>query len=116
MGRRSRPRGVITPRPRREKPRGPGTDRPRGRAHGEEPGVAKLWAKHPVQNCVSGWKSFRHPEIGDFDLHFEVLTPPDESGHRVLFYTADPGTAAVSALDLLARDAESHRSRTAAVR
>jgi hypothetical protein len=49
----------------------------------KSPDFAKLWAKHPVEYCVSGVKAFRHPEVGDFELNFEVLTPPDESGHRV---------------------------------
>ncbi|MCA5923092.1 helix-turn-helix transcriptional regulator [Curtobacterium oceanosedimentum] len=73
----------------------------------------KLWAKHPVENCVSGIKAFRHPEVGDFDLNFEVLTPPDDSGHRVLMYTPDPGSAAEGALELLSRDVDSTPTRTA---
>lgn len=69
----------------------------------KSPEFGKLWAKHPVENCVSGLKSFRHPEVGDFDLNFEVLTPPDDSGHRVLMYTPDAGSPASGALDLLGR-------------
>jgi transcriptional regulator with XRE-family HTH domain len=72
----------------------------------KSPEFGKLWAKHPVENCVSGLKSFRHPEVGDFDLNFEVLTPPDDSGHRVLMYTPDAGSAAAGALELLSRGME----------
>jgi transcriptional regulator with XRE-family HTH domain len=72
----------------------------------KSPEFGTLWAKHPVENCVSGLKSFRHPEVGDFDLNFEVLTPPDDSGHRVLMYTPDAGSAAAGALELLGRGVE----------
>ena len=63
---------------------------------------AELWAKHPVENCMSGLKYMHHPEVGNLELNFEVLTLPDESGHRILMYTADSGTPAAEALHLLA--------------
>jgi len=66
---------------------------------------AGLWAKHSVENCMSGLKYMHHPEVGDLALNFEVLTPPDESGHRILMYTADSGTPAAEALHLLASQA-----------
>ncbi|MCP1411367.1 helix-turn-helix transcriptional regulator [Paenarthrobacter sp. A20] len=62
---------------------------------------ATLWAKHPVENCMSGRKYMQHPEVGYLELNFEVLTPPDESGHRVLMYAAEPGTPGAEALQLL---------------
>lgn len=67
----------------------------------KSPEFSSLWAKHPVVNCMSGLKYMHHPEVGDLELNFEVLTPPDESGHRVLMYTADGGTAGYVALQLL---------------
>ncbi|WP_091463861.1 helix-turn-helix domain-containing protein [Paenarthrobacter nitroguajacolicus] len=67
----------------------------------KSPDFAKLWARHPVENCMSGVKYLHHPEVGCLELNFEVLTPPDESGHRVLLYAADPGSAAAEALQLL---------------
>lgn len=60
-----------------------------------------LWAKHPVENCMSGTKQLRHPEVGHLELNFEVLAPPDDSGHRILMYTAEPGSPSASALRLL---------------
>ncbi len=60
----------------------------------KSPEFASLWAKHPVENCMSGLKYIHHPEVGDLELNFEVLTQQDESGHRILMYTADPGTQA----------------------
>ncbi len=62
---------------------------------------AALWAKHPVQRCVNGVKRFRHPEVGDFDLSFEVLHLPGEDGQRMMTHTAEPGSAAEAALELL---------------
>ncbi|MGC7152513.1 helix-turn-helix transcriptional regulator [Paenarthrobacter ureafaciens] len=79
---------------------------------------ANLWARHPVENCMSGVKYMHHPEVGDIELNFEVLSPPDQSGHRVLMYAADPGTPAAEALQLLmscehATGAEQHKRVTA---
>ncbi len=63
---------------------------------------AALWAKHPVHNCLSGRKGFHHPELGDFELEFEILHLPDGAGHRILTYTALPGTPSELTLRLLA--------------
>lgn len=81
----------------------------------KSPEFCKLWAKHPVETCVSGVKYFRHPEVSDFELNFEVLTPPDESGHRVLMYTPSPGPGA-EALQLLGRDVETGMDATSTAR
>lgn len=63
---------------------------------------AALWSKHPVHNCLSGRKQFHHPEVGDFELEFELLHLPDDAGHRILTYTAIPGTPSELTLRLLA--------------
>lgn len=73
--------------------------------HSEE--FARLWSRHPVQNCISGVKLFRHPELGELELSFEVLDSPDDSGHRILLYTAEPCSPAEEALKLLGILAES---------
>jgi transcriptional regulator with XRE-family HTH domain len=65
------------------------------------PEFAALWAKHPVSNCVSGTKQFRHPEVGDLSLDFEAVLLPDEPGQRILAYTAKPGSASEAGLRLL---------------
>jgi transcriptional regulator with XRE-family HTH domain len=64
---------------------------------------ARLWAGHPVANCISGTKRISHPEVGELELGFEVLQLPDGAGHRLLTYTAEPDTPARHTLDLLAR-------------
>ncbi|MFF1572456.1 helix-turn-helix transcriptional regulator [Leifsonia sp. NPDC058292] len=72
----------------------------------KSPEFGKLWAQHPVAACVSGVKQFRHPEVGDFELAFEVLTPPDESMHRLLMFTPEPGSPAEEAIQLLGREVD----------
>ncbi|MFC6087144.1 helix-turn-helix transcriptional regulator [Sphaerisporangium aureirubrum] len=67
----------------------------------KSPEFASMWSKHPVANCTSGTKYFRHPEVGDLALEFEALHLPDEPGHRILMYSARPGTASEAALRLL---------------
>jgi len=74
---------------------------------------ARLWARHPVAVCVSGIKQLRHPEVGELELHFEVLTPPDDPGHRLLLYTAERGTPSATTLELLARGTHATASEVA---
>lgn len=64
---------------------------------------ATMWAEHPVENCMSGLKTLNHPQLGALEVAFEVLTMPDDSGHRILTYTAEPGSPAAAALDRLQR-------------
>lgn len=64
---------------------------------------ASMWAEHPVENCMSGHKTLTHSEGGCLELGFEVLTMPDDSGHRVLTYTAEPGSKTAAALARLQR-------------
>ncbi|MBC7595946.1 MAG: helix-turn-helix domain-containing protein [Kineosporiaceae bacterium] len=68
----------------------------------KSPEFAALWAKHPVKRCVNGVKGFRHPEVGEFDLGFEVLHLPDGEDQHMMTYTAEPESAAAAALELLA--------------
>jgi hypothetical protein len=62
---------------------------------------ARLWAKHDVRLCSSGTKRLHHPQVGDLDLHYEVLHLPDSNGERLLTNTAAVGSAAADALALL---------------
>lgn len=63
---------------------------------------ARLWAKHPVHNCMSGTKRLNHPQVGTLDVGFEMLHLPDAPGHRIMTYTAVEGTSAQQSLALLA--------------
>jgi len=72
----------------------------------KSPEFGRLWARHPVAVCVSGVKQFHHPEVGDVELAFEVLTPADESMHRLLMFTPESGSPAEEAIELLGRDVD----------
>jgi transcriptional regulator with XRE-family HTH domain len=67
----------------------------------KSPEFAARWAKHPVQLCGSGTKYLHHPVVGDLDLQFEALHLPGDDGHRLLTYSAAPGSSHDAALHLL---------------
>lgn len=69
----------------------------------KSPEFATMWAEHPVENCMSGNKTLNHPKLGSLELGFEVLTMPDDSGHRILTYTAEADSEATAALTRLQR-------------
>ncbi|MFF5051683.1 helix-turn-helix transcriptional regulator [Micromonospora sp. NPDC000663] len=62
---------------------------------------AGQWSRHPVRTCTSGSKLFRHPEVGDLQLAFEVLHLPGDAGQRLITYTAERGSPSEAALQLL---------------
>ncbi len=63
---------------------------------------AAMWARHPVRDCAVGSKSFRHPLVGPLELQFESLPLSDGTTHRLLLYSAAPGSPSAAALALLA--------------
>ncbi len=46
-------------------------------------------------------KRFFHPEVGELELHCQTLLDADQS-HRLLVYTAEPGSESAEKLRLLA--------------
>lgn len=64
-------------------------------------GFVSLWSGHAVRACVSGMKFLHHPIVGDLDLEFNALQLPDDSGQRVMTFTASSGSASAAALRLL---------------
>ncbi|WP_405558860.1 hypothetical protein [Streptomyces sp. NBC_01171] len=64
-----------------------------------------LWKRHPVRTCTSGEKHLNHPTAGPMDLTFETLTLPTPSGHRLVTYTAEPGSTSERALRELTQPA-----------
>jgi transcriptional regulator with XRE-family HTH domain len=67
-------------------------------AHSAE--FTRLWGRYDLRYRRSQTKAFRHPEVGDLTLGFEVLSLED--GLRLSILAAEPGTAAHDALKLLA--------------
>jgi transcriptional regulator with XRE-family HTH domain len=64
------------------------------------PEFARIWQRHDVRQRRGGIKSFRHPQVGEFTLTYEVLYLAD--GQRISVYQAEPGTRDHDALALLA--------------
>jgi transcriptional regulator with XRE-family HTH domain len=63
---------------------------------------AALWVEHRVGSHAFGPRQLRHPEVGDLTLELETLDVADGSGHRLVTYTAAPGSPSDTALRLLA--------------
>ncbi len=59
-----------------------------------------LWADHEIGLEPDEVKRFQHPEVGRLDLNCQVLFDPHQS-HRLLVYTADPGTESYEKLQML---------------
>ncbi len=60
------------------------------------------WAAHDVDYYRSGVQPFRHPLVGDLTLDYDVLELPADPGLSIVAYTAEAGSPARHALDLLA--------------
>jgi hypothetical protein len=60
------------------------------------------WAAHDVEYYRSGVQPFRHPIAGDLILDYDALEIPADPGLTIIAYTAEPGSPARQALDLLA--------------
>lgn len=63
------------------------------------PEFARLWQRHDVRQRRGEAKPFRHPQVGEFTLTYEVLHLAD--GQRMTVYQAEPGTRNHDALTLL---------------
>lgn len=61
----------------------------------------RLWATHEVGVRPPEIKRFVHPEVGALELSCQTLLDPDQS-HRLLVYTAEPGSESHDKLRLLA--------------
>ncbi|MEU7749196.1 helix-turn-helix transcriptional regulator [Nonomuraea sp. NPDC049158] len=61
-----------------------------------------LWGAHNVHVYTRGTKRFHHPVVGAMELMHESLDLPGDEGLSITVYSADPGTPAADALQLLA--------------
>ena len=61
----------------------------------------RLWDAHEVGVRPPEVKRFLHPEVGMLTLHCQTLLDPEQS-HRLLVYTAEPGSESYEKLQLLA--------------
>lgn len=60
-----------------------------------------LWARHEVGVRPQDVKRYEHPVVGRMELNCQTLLDPDQS-HRLMVYTATPGTESYERLQLLA--------------
>ena len=58
----------------------------------KSPEFRQLWARHDVYDTGSGRKRVQHPEVGELDLRYEVLTVPSEPDMLMSFLLAAPGS------------------------
>ncbi|WP_433178640.1 helix-turn-helix transcriptional regulator [Actinoallomurus sp. CA-150999] len=61
-----------------------------------------LWAAHDVRLHHTGVKNFHHPVVGDLTLPFEAMPLPADPGLTLTAFSAEPGSPAQDALNLLA--------------
>jgi transcriptional regulator with XRE-family HTH domain len=62
----------------------------------------KRWAQHNVRLHQSGIKTFRHPAVGDLEVHYDALELPAAPGLTMMTYSAEPGSPSEDRLRLLA--------------
>jgi transcriptional regulator with XRE-family HTH domain len=60
------------------------------------------WAAHNVRFHRTGSKRIHHPVVGELDLSYETMELSADDGLSVAIFTAQPGSTAQQALDLLA--------------
>ena len=62
---------------------------------------ARIWATHPVGECLHAVREFRHPLVGQLTLNEESLRLPDDPGQRIIFLGAAAGSDSAERLRLL---------------
>jgi transcriptional regulator with XRE-family HTH domain len=62
---------------------------------------ARIWAAHPVRECVHAVREYHHPLVGHLTLNEENLRLPEDPGQRLIFSGAAPGTSSAERLRLL---------------
>jgi transcriptional regulator with XRE-family HTH domain len=67
------------------------------------------WARRDVHEHRTGTRQFVHPLVGRLELAFEVLETPGDSAHRLVTYSAEPGTEAADTLAILGSLAAEHK-------
>ncbi|MWA04119.1 helix-turn-helix domain-containing protein [Actinomadura sp. LD22] len=66
------------------------------------PEFRAMRAEHPVANCASISRGYRHPEVGVMTLTSELLRTPDDEGQGVAVFQAEPGSPSSERLRRLA--------------
>ncbi|MDH6118479.1 helix-turn-helix transcriptional regulator [Kitasatospora sp. GAS204B] len=67
----------------------------------KSPEFARIWATHPVAECLHSVRQYDHPLVGRLTLNEESLRLPDDPGQRMLFLGAAPDSDSAERLRLL---------------
>lgn len=62
----------------------------------------RLWGAHNVRRHGAGFKTFRHPIVGEMTLAYEGLDMEAEPGLTITICAAEPGTDSAERMQLLA--------------
>ncbi|AEW98184.1 MULTISPECIES: helix-turn-helix domain-containing protein [Streptomycetaceae] len=81
-----------------------------GRLSLDSPQFAAWWSRHPVRPCAGPQVPLHHPVVGPLTLTRQTMRLTDDSGHRLMLFTAEPGSPSHAALCLLARCAAEPRA------
>lgn len=68
----------------------------------QSPPFRTRWAAHDVRLHRTGRKHFRHPDVGELHLDFEVLDLPADPGLTLITFTSPAGSPDEDALRMLA--------------
>jgi transcriptional regulator with XRE-family HTH domain len=68
------------------------------------PEFRRWWARHDVREKSHGTKRYRHPLVGELELHYETLALPADDRQTLVTYTAPAGSPSETALRMLALD------------
>ena len=62
----------------------------------------RRWSSHNVRHHGAGFKTFRHPVVGEITIAYEGLEMAAEPGLTLTIYSAEPGSPSEQAMRLLA--------------
>jgi hypothetical protein len=62
----------------------------------------RRWGAHNVRHHGTGFKTFRHPVVGEMTLAYEGMGMEAEPGLTITIYTAEPGSPSAERMQLLA--------------
>jgi MmyB-like transcription regulator ligand binding domain len=74
------------------------------------PQFRKHWADRDVHEHRTGQKTYRHPEVGDIDLTYDVFDLPGEPGLSIATFSPDDESESADKITLLATWATSQES------
>ncbi|WP_158711346.1 hypothetical protein [Streptomyces sp. NRRL S-1824] len=73
------------------------------------PQFRRNWAEHDVHEHRTGQKIYRHSEVGDLHVSYDVLEMPGEHGLSITTYSAEEGSSTAEKFSLLASWAASRQ-------